>query len=150
MAGILRAQNTRTKRRVPYHQALTLLVLCILLFARTTLARPSNANEGILIDTSGSIPEAARRSELFYEYLISTKKLLLSEPANSRVWVSSISTDSFGGEHEILKGWTPAARGVFTDDLNRARRELASSFEVKSSGMAPGHTAPISSVDSGI
>ena len=39
-------------------------------------------------------------------YLVSAKKLLLTEPANSRVWVSSISTDSFGGTHEIVKGWT--------------------------------------------
>jgi len=62
---------------------------------------------------------------------------LLTEPANSRVWVSVISTDSFGGAREILKGWTPDARGVFTDDLNRARRQLASGFEVKSSGMSP-------------
>ena len=52
--------------------------------------------------------------------------------------MSTISTDSFGGVvHEILKGWTPDARGVFTDDLNRARRQLASAFEVKSSGMSP-------------
>jgi hypothetical protein len=53
---------------------------------------------------------------------------------NSCVWVSSISTDSFGGAHEILKGWTPGARGIFTGDLNRARRELSSNFEVSLPG----------------
>ncbi len=51
--------------------------------------------------------------------------------------MSIIATDSFGGVQEILKGWTPDAHGVFTDDLTRARRELASGFEVKSSGMSP-------------
>src|SRR5260370_40577810 len=68
---------------------------------------------------------------------MASSKLLLTEPPNTRVWVSSISTDSFGGEREILKGCTPDARGVFTDDPTRARHQLASAFEVKSSGMAP-------------
>jgi hypothetical protein len=49
-----------------------------------------------------------------------------------------LSTDSFGEFHEVLKGWTPDARGVFTDDLNRARHELASSFAAESAGMASG------------
>jgi hypothetical protein len=138
MAGILRAENTQTKRRPPYHQALTIFFLLVVLFA----ARPSSAQnveryEGILIDTSGSISRGGTTYELFREYLVSTKKLLLTEPPNSRMWVSSISTDSFGGTREIVKGWTPDARGVFTDDLNRARRDLASSFEKKSSKMAP-------------
>lgn len=53
------------------------------------------------------------------------------------MWVSSISKDSFGGTDEILKGWTPEACGIFTDDLNRSRRQLASAFAAKSSGMAP-------------
>jgi hypothetical protein len=39
--------------------------------------------------------------------------------------------------HVIAKGWTPAAHGVFSDDLTRARRQIGSSFEVKSSGMSP-------------
>ena len=136
MAGILRAQNVRAKRRPPYHQALT-VVLLIVLFSTHASAQNIERYEGILIDTSGSISRGGTATELFHEYLISTKKLLLTEPANTRVWVSSISTDSFGGVHEILKGWTPEAHGIFTDDLNRARRELASNFETKSSGMAP-------------
>ncbi len=136
VAGILRAQNVRAKRRPPYHKALTVFLLIVL---STTRAWAQNIEryEGILIDTSGSISRGGTSSELFHEYLISTKKLLLTEPANSRVWVSSISTDSFGGVREVLKGWTPESHGVFTDDLNRARREFASNFEIKSSGMAP-------------
>jgi hypothetical protein len=135
-AGILRAQSVRAKRRPPYHQALTVFLLIVLCSTRAW-AQNIERYEGILIDTSGSISRGGTASELFHEYLISTKKLLLTEPANSRVWVSSISTDSFSGVHEVLKGWTPDAHGVFTDDLNRARRELTSNFEVKSSGMAP-------------
>jgi hypothetical protein len=43
---------------------------------------------------------------------------------------------SFGGVREIVKGWTPQAHRV-TDDLTRARRQLASTFEARSSGMSP-------------
>jgi len=57
--------------------------------------------------------------------------------ASSRVWVSAISTDSFGGIHEALKGWTPEAHGVFTDNLTLARHQLASIFEATASGMGP-------------
>jgi hypothetical protein len=138
MAGILRAENTQTKRRPPYHQALTIFFLLVALFtARPTTAQNVEHYEGILIDTSGSISRGGTTNELFRKYLVSARKLLLTEPPNSRVWASSISTDSFGGTHEIVKGWTPDARGVFTDDLNRARHELASSFEKNSSRMAP-------------
>src|SRR5882762_1973378 len=68
---------------------------------------------------------------------MSTRTPLLKEPANSRVWVSSIANDSFGGVREIVKAWTPNARGVFTDDLNRAQHQLAAGFEAKSSAIAP-------------
>jgi hypothetical protein len=137
MAGILRAQNGRNKRRIPYHQVLTVLILFVFFVSgRISVAQTVERYEGILIDTSGSISKGGT-NDLFHEYLVSTKKLLLTEPANSRVWVSSISNDSFGGVQEVLKGWTPDAHGVFTDDLNRARHDLASSFEVKSSGMSP-------------
>jgi hypothetical protein len=91
--------------------------------------------EGILIDVSGSIAKGGTTSDLFREYLTSVRGLLLSEPAKTRVWVSSISTDSFGGVREVMKGWTPESRGVLTDELKRARRELASRFEKNSSGV---------------
>src|SRR5712691_5360525 len=39
MAGILRAQNIRSKRRVPYHQGLTGLILFVLLTPRPSLAQ---------------------------------------------------------------------------------------------------------------
>ena len=133
MAGILRAKNMLNKRRPPYHKKAVILVLSGLFATRAW----GQSLEGILIDTSGSISRGGTSNELFHEYLIATKKLLLTEPPNTRVWVSSISTDSFGGGREILKGWTPDAHGVFTDDLNRARHQLASAFELKSSSMAP-------------
>ena len=59
-------------------------------------------------------PEVERPITLFHEYLVATKKLLVTEPANSRIWVLSISTDSFGGVQEVVKGWTPDWHGVFT------------------------------------
>ncbi len=137
MAGILRAKTVLGKRRITYHRSLTVFLLLVLLGARTTWAQTIDRYEGILIDTSGSISRGGADSELFQEYLASTKKLLLTEPANSRVWVSTISTDSFGGVREVLKGWTPETRGVFTDDLTLARTQLAKSFAAKSSALAP-------------
>jgi hypothetical protein len=133
LAGILRAKNMLNKRQSPYHKRAAMLVLTALFACRAW----GQNMEGILIDTSGSISRGGTTNKLFHEYLIAAKKLLFTEPANTRVWVSSISTDSFGGPPEILKGWTPDARGVFTDDLNRARHQLASAFESKSTGMAP-------------
>jgi hypothetical protein len=51
--------------------------------------------------------------------------------------VSTITTESFGSVRDILKGWTPEAHGVFTDNLTRAQRQLASSFEANASALAP-------------
>lgn len=135
-AGILRAQVVMNKRRVPYHRALTALTLVVLASGGVSRAQTVERYEGILIDTSGSIARSAT-SDLFQQYLLSTKKLLATEPPNTRVWVSSIEVDSFGSNGAILKGWTPDSRGVFTGDLNRARRQLASAFEGKSSGLSP-------------
>ena len=138
MAGILRAENVmRSKRRIPFYRALGTLVLCALLLPRYANAQKVEHYEGILIDTSGSISNNGKTNDLFEEYLHATRKLLLTEPASSRVWVSTIAVDSFGGVRELLKGWTPEARGVFTDDLNRARHELASAFEAKSARLSP-------------
>lgn len=58
--------------------------------------------------------------------------LLQTAPPNTRVWVSSIADDSFGGVTDIVSGYTPAAYGIFTDDLDRARRQLATRFEAQS------------------
>jgi len=138
MAGILRAQSVLRRRRPPYYRALAVAVLCASPFLpRSSSAQTIERYEGTLIDTSGSIGKGGGNTELFREYLFSTKKLLLTEPGGSRVWVAVISTDSFGGVQEVLRGWTPQAHGVFTDDLMRARRQLAAGFEAKSSGMAP-------------
>jgi len=58
------------------------------------------------------------------------------------VWVSSTAGNSFGGVRGgIVKGWTPEAHGVFTDDLNRARRQLAISFEAKSANLTASASA---------
>jgi hypothetical protein len=99
-------------------------------------AQEINRHETILIDASGSVGKGAG-SELFRDYLRSAKRLLLTEPPNSWVSVSVISTDSFGGVQELVKGWTPDARGVFTDSLDGARHQLAASFEEKSAGLTP-------------
>src|SRR5882724_644789 len=136
-AGILRAQNVRNNRKPPYHGALAFFVAFLLLGTGMACAQTIDHHEGILIDVSGSIGRNGKPSDLFRAYLTSTRTLLLSEPAKSRVWVSTISVDSFGGMREVVKGWTPESRGVFTDDLNRARHQLASSFEKNSSGISP-------------
>jgi len=137
MVGILRAQMVFHKRRTPYHRALGAFILVAFLGVGASRAQTAERYEGILIDTSASISRGGTTNDLFQDYLLSTKKLLLTEPANSRVWVSSIATDSFGGVGELLKGWTPDSRGVFTDDLNRARRQLSVSFEQRSAKLSP-------------
>ena len=138
MAGILRAEMfMQRKRGIPYYRALGIFVFCAVLCPMWAQAQKAEHYEGILIDTSGSISNNGETNDLFQEYLHATRKLLLNEPANSRVWVSTIAVDSFGGVRELLKGWTPEARGVFTDDLNRARRQLVSAFEAKSSQLSP-------------
>ncbi len=116
---------------------LTFILLSMFLFARSSRAQQTDHYEAILIDTSGSIGKGGMKNELFREYLVSIRKLLLTEPPNSRVWVTAISSDSFGGAHEVLKGWTPDARDVFSDDLNRAWHQLAASFETKAAQMSP-------------
>ncbi len=136
MAGIRRARNAR-KKHVPYHKALVGLVGLAFLYIPTVHAQAVQHEEGILIDVSASIANGSTAGNLFQDYLRATKKLLSTEPPNTRVWVSSIASDSFGGVREIVKGWTPDAHGIFTEDLNRARRQLATSFEAKSSGLTP-------------
>jgi hypothetical protein len=65
------------------------------------------------------------------------KRQLETEPAGTRVIVSVISNDSFGSVRELLKGWTPSQNGVFTDELNRARRQLVVGFVDKSRSLTP-------------
>jgi hypothetical protein len=131
-AGIRRAQGKRKKKRPPYHKALVLVIVS-LLCARAS----SQAVEGILIDTSRSVARNGGAPDLFQGYLRSAKRLLATEPPSNRVSVSTIGFDSFGGAREIVNGWTPEAHGIFTDDLDRARRQLATTFEAKSAGLAP-------------
>jgi hypothetical protein len=137
MAGILRAKHTQRKKVVPYHQALPLIILVALFSHTPAFSQTVNRDEGILLDVSGSIGKGGTNNELFREYLFGVKKLLLTEPPNSRVWVSVITTESFGSVRSLVKGWTPDAQGVFTDNLNRARHQLAGSFEAKSAQLSP-------------
>lgn len=139
-AGILRARYFHRRNAVPFHRALG----CILLAAALTLGGPTILNaqtfdryEGTLIDVSGSIGAGGASDDLFREYAQGVRQLLLTEPESSRVVVSTITTESFGSVREILKGWTPEAHGVFTDNLTRARRQLAASFETNASALAP-------------
>ncbi|GEM_PF-1614905 len=131
MAGIRRAQSARKKRRTPYHKALTTLVVLALTCVPRSHGQVIRREESTLIDSSASISR-----QLFREYVRSTRELLSAEPPNTRVWVSSIVGDSFGAQ-DIVVGWTPEVHGVFTDDLDRARQQLASTFVTKSSRLAP-------------
>jgi hypothetical protein len=137
MAGILRGKHVQRKKCVPYHQALPILLVWLALAASPVFAQRINRHEGVLIDVSGSIAKGGANDELFREYLFAVKKLLLTEPPNSRVWVSVITTESFGSVRSLTKGWTPDAQGVFTDGLSRARHQLAANFEARSAGLSP-------------
>jgi hypothetical protein len=139
-AGILRARHFHRRTAVPFHRALgcVLIISALMLGGATGLrAQAFNRYEGILIDVSGSIGAGGANNELFRDYAHAVRQLLLTEPPNSRVVVSTITTESFGSVHEILKGWTPEVHGVFTDNLTHARRQLAASFENNGSGLAP-------------
>jgi hypothetical protein len=138
-AGILRARHFHRRNTVPFHKALgcVLLFLCFLLNSALLNAQTLNRYEGDLIDVSGSIGAGGATGDLFREYAHGVRQLLLTEPESSRVVVSTITTESFGSVREILKGWTPEAHGVFTDNLTRARRQLASSFETNASALTP-------------
>jgi hypothetical protein len=148
MAGIRRARSIKNKRRIPYHKALAVLVMFAFFRIPVSHSQTVQRQEGILIDVSSSISRDGTTGNLFQEYLRSTKRLLVTEPANSRVWVSTIAGNSFGGVHQIVRGWTPEAHGVFTDDLDRSRRQLATSFEAKSAGLAA--TAPSTDIFGGL
>src|SRR5262249_3568718 len=136
-AGMLRAQAALNKRKTPYHRSLSAVILLMALGAGAARAQSVEYYEGILIDTSGSISRNGTTGELFRQYLLSTKKLLATEVPSTRVWVSSIAVDSFGGDGTLVRGWTPESHGIFTDDLNRARRQLVSTFEQKTSKLTP-------------
>jgi hypothetical protein len=138
-AGILRARHFHRRNAVPFHRALGCIVLgfTLVLSSLALHAQSLNRYEGVLLDVSGSIGAGGASNDLFHEYAHGVRQLLLTEPESSRVVVSTITTESFGSVREILKGWTPEAHGVFTENLTRARRQLASSFENDASSLAP-------------
>lgn len=137
MAGILRALHTPKKRHVPYFRGLPLLITALLVIGRPAFAQQYQRQEGILIDVSGSIGKGGANNELFREYLEGVKRLLETEPPASHVVVSIITSDSFGSVRELLKGWTPEQKGVFTDEVNRARSQLVAAFDEKSGSLTP-------------
>jgi hypothetical protein len=138
-AGILRARHFHRRNAVTFHRALGCVLLgSALLLNNTSLNGQSLGRyEGILIDVSGSIGSGGASDDLFREYAQGVRHLLLTEPQSSRVVVSTITTESFGSVREILKGWTPETHGVFADNLTRAQKQLASSFEANASALAP-------------
>lgn len=136
MAGILRALHTPKRKHVPYFRLSVFVLLAGLPLPPHAHAQNITRQEGILIDTSRSI-ERGSDQELFRKYLQGVRHRLATEPPGSQVVVCVIATDSFGGTHELLKGWTPDVHGVFTDELTRARRQLVSTFVSKSSTLAP-------------
>lgn len=139
LAGMLAAKAKLNKRPPSYHRRLQVMMIALLALATRTFpaqAQTFDRMEAILIDVSGSIAKGSS-SEAFREYLTGARQLLLREPPKSRVYVSVITTDSFGSVQPLLIGWTPEIKGVFTDDLNRARRELASTFEARAAKLRP-------------
>ncbi|MGI9102211.1 MAG: hypothetical protein ACR2IF_07175 [Terriglobales bacterium] len=138
IAGILRAKAALGKKRTRFYHSLPVIALVALLTTSDAASAQSiKRHEGILIDVSGSIGRGGSSKELLTEYLNGVKQLLATEPPDSRVWVSVITTDSFGSVRELTKGWTPSAHGVFTDDLNRARHQLAANFGANSASLSP-------------
>lgn len=125
------------RQHLPYFRA----ALTVPVFLTSVLAAHAQSNvkrlEGSLLDVSGSVAKKTGTSELYQEYLFGAKKLLQTEPPESRVWVFVISTESFGSVQSILKGWTPSAPGVFRENLNRARNQLVAAFEDKASELSP-------------
>src|SRR5579871_589467 len=140
MAGVRRAQDIRSKRRTPFHKALIIPLIVVALHGFPSYSQIVGREEGQLIDTSLSMGKGEANQYLFRECVASAKMLLASETPNTRVWVSIIASDSFGGVPDILTGWTPDVHGVFSDDLKQARRQLTERFEAKTATLAP--TAP--------
>lgn len=134
IAGFLRAQEIMAHRK-PRYPRTPIVIFATLglltLHSSTAYGQRIKRDEAVLIDTSASI-----KPGLFRQYIAATEKLLATAPSNTRVLVFRISGHSFGDE-EILSGWTPGARGVFTDALNRARRQLVAAFASKAVHLAP-------------
>lgn len=135
MAGIRHAQASRKKPKTPYYKALLVVALSATFGLPAARSQTMQNQEGILIDRSASIARKRSGEDLFQRYLRSAKRLLQTEPPNTHVWVSSIADDSFGGVTDLVSGQTPEAHGIFTDDLDHARRQLATRFEAQSANL---------------
>lgn len=134
-AGIVRAAHFENPNHPPY---LIPVLLFMLLGAANVFAQDNiKRGEVILLDVSGSMSHKAETQNVFNELLQGVKQLLRTEPPDSRTWTFVISTDSFGSVQSLVRGWTPSAHGIFTDQLEQARRQLVTSFESKAAGLRP-------------
>lgn len=119
--------------RPPYFKIAAALVLSLILGNNVAAQPEPKCLQALLLDGSGSIGKQGQ----FRSYLFGIKAQLLNTPPECRLWAFMISTESFGSVPDIVKGWTPAARGIFTDELSKARAQLAAAFESKSQEFSP-------------
>jgi hypothetical protein len=130
-------QKYQRRQHPPYFRAKSVVLLFLLAPLAVHAQSDVKRLEGILLDVSGSVAKKTGTSQLHRELFSGAKNLLQTEPPQSRVWLFLISTESFGSVQALLRGWTPAAPGVFQDTLNRARGQLVAALEAKSTGLSP-------------
>ena len=122
----------------PLFKILPLILLAVLPAREASAQTNIKREEAILLDLSRSVGSDGG-SATFREFLLSTRRLLETEPPNSRVYVLTIGADSFGGSLPVIvKGWTPSeGGGVFDDGLRKARQQLVSAFQAKGADLKP-------------
>ena len=121
----------------PYFKIVATLLLFIALGGMVAAQSEPKMLQAYLLDGSGSIGRRNAQSDQFRSYLFGIRSQILLAPPECRLWVFLISTDSFGSVPEVMRGWTPAGRGIFTADLDKARTQLGSAFESKSQSISP-------------
>lgn len=137
LIGIEQGLQFLRRRHQPYLQAIPVVIALLLLTPSARAQSNCKRLEGIVIDISGSVAKKAPGTDLFRSYLLGAKRLLQTVPGETCVWVFAISTESFGSVPTLLRGHTPAARGIFMDQLSNARMQLVSAFESKSGSLSP-------------
>lgn len=128
LASILLCRHFE-KKPPPFLRVLPVIVALVVL-PSTAMAQATTRREVILLDVS-------RSADLFPEYMRCVRQMLQTTPPNSRLSLMMIASDSFGGADTVLRGWTPDARGVFTDGLARARQQLVREFDTRAKGIKP-------------
>ncbi len=140
-AGILRGRHFARPKHPSYLQIMPLLFVAVLGLAEPSFAQSVTRQEAILLDVSRSIVHGGKNRSLFDEMLAGVSSLLKNEPAESRVWVFVISTDSFGAVEPVVGGYTPPMHGVFADKLNLARQQLVDAFKRRTTNITPNSNA---------